>query len=454
MATVRNRSPWVVSIPKAKPKKFPSKAKALNHLDTLDNTDKTKATVEQLNTAFECQVRKRDSSGNTIYHVTTWDTYEEALAHGENEDKRLEVQKKKEGEYNLNTENMTLKIALEKVCEEHYKEKACYKNHLLKIPKITQFFGEKTLLKDIPRKRFNEYKKKMKKAGYSASTIRDYFSLLSRTYKQAMNDWDMDISSPVKEVELDRPDNAIQRYWKGDEKERLFISINKHRPIILNPVLMSLELTFRRGELVPLSNKEEHMNDGLQWEGVDFANNTLTLFTEKSDHTKKSYERKGRTVPMTVTMRTILEGEWEKSKTKSGQIFGVNGSSLTKWFGECCDKAEPPIENLTFHSLRKISTTDWGKKVKNPLILQKISSHKDIQTLSKRYFDLDLDTMRNIVEANDDQGDPVIRAINLLTNELGKEKASEILLALSKSKISDNSNPIESIKKSRAKPSK
>lgn len=446
MATVRNRSPWVVSAPNKKPKKFPSKAKALDYLDTLNNP---KATAQQLETAFECQVRKRDSSGNTIYHVTTWDSYEEALAHGEKEDSRLEEQKRKEGEYNLNTENMTLKVALEKVCEEHYKKKACYKNHLLKIARITQFFGEKTLLKDIPRKRFNEYKNGMKKAGYSASTIRDYFSLLSRTYRHAMNQWDMDITSPVKEVELDRPDNAIQRYWKGDEKARLIDSIKKNRPVILNPVLLSLDLTFRRGELVPLSNKEEHKGDGLQWEGVDFENNTLTLFTEKSDHTKKSYERKGRTVPMTATMKSVLEEEWGKSKTKTGQVFAVNGYSLTRWFRECCQLAEPPIEKLTFHSLRKISTTDWGKKVKNPLILQKISSHKDIQTLSKRYFDLDLDTLRGIVEANDDQGDPVLRAINILTNELGKDKASEIVLALSKAKIKDKDNPIDAIKKSR-----
>jgi hypothetical protein len=85
-------------------------------------------------------------------------------------------------------------------------------------------------------------------------------------------------------------------------------------------------------------------------------------------------------------------------------------------------------------------------KVKNPLILQKISSHKDINTLSKRYFDLDMDTLRSIIEANDDGGDSVLQAVNILQNELGKDKAKEVLIAINGFKISDKNDPAKEIR--------
>jgi len=114
------------------------------------------------------------------------------------------------------------------------------------------------------------------------------------------------LTSPThRRVKLEKPDNAITRYWtSGDnEKERLFESINRISPWLLPIVELSLEISFRKGELVPKTLLEKHKDNGLMWEGVDFNNETIRLFKEKNDHTKKNTDVKGRIVPMTKRVK-------------------------------------------------------------------------------------------------------------------------------------------------------
>lgn len=461
MASIRNRSPYLVSGTGIEPKQFSSKAQADRYVETLIGVKNV--ACEQLNNSWQCIVRRRDKNGKEITKTGTFDSEKEAIDFAEREEVELKAKKKGFG-FDIEFETMTFEKALIKCCEEHYKKMACYKNHLLKIPIITSYFGKKKLLKDVEFRELRIYANELAKpdsegnSGLAPSTIRDYFSLISRTFKVARSKWLMDgIQNPCVGLDLERPDNAVIRNFRGDEYERLITSIKKNCPRILNPVLLSLELTYRRGAIVPkyhidYENTPYDKMGGIVWEGVDFEDNTITVFSEKSDHTKKSYEKKGKTVPMTVKAREVLMEEFEKSGRTSGLVFqGLTGGYITKKFKMCCDLAEPPISGITFHTMRKVSTTNWAKKFKSPLMVQKISSHKDITTLSTRYFDLDLEDLRDVMDAHDDGADDVLRAVKLLKTELGIDRASFVIRELSNTDINEDDDVFEVIKNLRNK---
>lgn len=182
-------------------------------------------------------------------------------------------------------------------------------------------------------------------------------------------------------------------------------------------------MSFRAGELVPRTLEKPY---GMMWEGVDFEKETIRLFQEKNDHTKKNTEVKGRTVPMTKRMKEVLLEQWEKHPTKKGRIFEHSVNSVGHAFSDCCKAAEPAITNLTFHSLRKIATYDLSKKVDNPMLLGKLTGHKDIATLNARYYASPIEDLQAMLRRHDSD-DILATGIALLEQHLGKEKAKEFV---------------------------
>ena len=152
-------------------------------------------------------------------------------------------------------------------------------------------------------------------------------------------------------------------------------------------------------------------------ENIDWDNNTLNLPKEKNDGTKALTESRGRSVPLTAEMRAILEPLFLKSTTKKGLVFQGTINSVSQAFNVSCQKAEPPIVGLTFHSLRKISTKNLSRRVSNAMELSRLSGHKNIEVLNKRYYDVQVEDLIALLAQS--SGTLKHRGITALTKVLG-----------------------------------
>ena len=163
----------------------------------------------------------------------------------------------------------------------------------------------------------------------------------------------------------------------------------------------------------------------MRWEDVDWDNNVLRLPREKNDHTKSVTQSLGRSVPLTPEMQDILRPLYEASPTKSGLIFTNTINSVTGAFTIACDKAKPPITDLTFHSLRKIATKALSKKVNNPMELSRLTGHKSLDVLNRRYFDVQVEELYALLVEN--SGTIRHRGISALTKVLGLPDAKKFI---------------------------
>lgn len=417
MENIANRSPWVVQQPGKEDIKFRLKSQAQAHLETLNNK---RARIKQLETAFEVQIKLKDKLGNVVPRNATFETLQAAQAWRDEEKKRLLDYKKENGSFDVSYETMTVEDALKAVLEEHYKKKASYEENSYRVPQLVEWLGgPKVLLRDMNFKAMVNLKKKLEQLEYSASSIRNYFVILGVMFKHARSDWLFPIQNHTEGLNLPKPDNAVERNWKdANERDRLFEAIKKRSPWLLPIVELSLEIAFRLGEIVP--DTLEDQEDGLQWEGIDFERKRVRIFREKNDHTKKNTETKGRTVPMTKRMKEILLELYEQHETKKGRIFNNSTNSVSHAFTECCRVAVPPIEDMTFHSLRKIATYELSRVYPNPMMLSKVTGHKDIVTLNNRYYQSQIEDLQAIIDEFESD-DVLLKGKKVLERALGKE---------------------------------
>ena len=437
MANIANRSPWVVSTPNNKgEQKFRLKSQAKAHLDSLNNP---RAKMQQLETAFEVQIKLKDSDGNTVTRSGTFDSRKEAEAWALAEETSLKTLREKQGSFDKSFETMTVKDALTRLHQEYYSKKKSSEEVEYRTPQLVKYFGgEHVLLRELTHKSLLNLKKELQKDDYSASSIRNFFSIVSRMFKYARSEWLFPVENYALAVDLDKPRNAKQRNFTGDEKERLFKSIKSRSPWLMPLVELSLEMSFRLGELVKPGAKRQKkalelgLKLGLQWEGIDFDKNSITLFQEKNDWKKAATEELGRTVPMTPRMREILLEFRDKTPAdqRKGYVFGTTTTNSTSHaFTECCRLAEPPIENLTFHSIRKIATYSLSKKIPNAIMLSKITGHRDIKTLADRYYKVPIEDLQ-IMLGEIDTSTLQSKALWILKKELGIEDTVKFLLLI------------------------
>lgn len=436
MANIANRSPWVVQVKGHDDKKFRSKGKAETY---VAENNLSRATVKQLSTAYEVQIKLKDGDGNVVTRSATHDTYDQAKKWADEEEAKILNFKKANGSFDVTYENLTLAAALRKFHAEHYKGKSSFKENGYRVEHIIEWLdGEKLLFKDLTKKRTLSFRKQLQDSDYSESSVKNYFTVLNSLYKHAISEWQYPIENPVNGIKLPKPNNAIERYWEGDEQARLYASMRKNRPWLEDIVDMSLEMSFRRGELVAgaKDKKTGMQSPGMVWEGVNFEKGTIRLFHEKNDWKKSNTELKGRNVPMTDKMRDILLRHYEKHPTKKGPVFltyRLNGdhtpttiNTVSHAFTEVCRLAEPPIEGLTFHSCRKIATTDLGLKVPNAIVLGKLTGHRSINVLAHRYYTLQMEDAKQYLGIGLNE-DIVARGILLLEKYFTKDQVAEFL---------------------------
>jgi integrase len=441
MANIANRSPWLVTAPGKEPQKFRLKSKAKSY---IEDNKLTRAKMQQLETAFEVQIKLKDGDGNIVTRSATHDSLAQAEAWAKEEEGKILAFKKANGSFDLSYENMTLATALRRFHGEHYKGKASFDENGYRVEHIIDWLdGEKVLLKDVTKKGMMRFLDMLKAVPYSASSIKNYFTVMNSLFKHAIGKWLYPIENPVNGIPLPKPDNAIERYWEGDEEVRLRASMRKNRPWLEDIVDMSLQMSFRRGELVSGAKDKETGKQavGMVWEGINFEKNTVRLFKEKNDWKKSNTELKGRTVPMSPKMKEILQRHYEKHPTKKGPVFltyRLNGdhtpmtiNTVSHAFTQVCKLAEPPIEGLTFHTCRKIATVDIANRVPNAIYLSKITGHRSINVLAQRYFAVPMEELQRLLNIGGDQT-VFERGMYILEKHLSKKEVAEFFIEVSK----------------------
>ena len=458
MANVANRSPWQVKLPGKEPRKFRLKSQALGHLQSegIDPTNQPKNALKQLETAFEVQIKLKDGDGNIVKRTQTLDSRLLAEKWATEEETRIKRMRSVYGGFDAAFETITVRQALEKLHETHYKGKPSFQEIGYRIPHLAEWLGPDRLFRDLNKRDMSALLEKLKAHKYSASSIRNYFTVLTTLYKKASKNWHFPVENVASGLDLPKPKNAIQRYWVGDEKDRLMTSLALRSPWLIPIVELSLEMAFRRGELVQLGGKkagaESSQSDGapstgaakskpkrtaeasgvdrggLKWEHINWSEGALNLPKEKNDHTKKATEFAGRSVPITEKMKEILLPLYEASPTKSGLVFQGTTNSVTSSFHLACEKADPPIVGLTFHSLRKIATKNLSHRVNNPMDLGKLTGHKNIEILNSRYYGTTLDELAALLKES--SGTLQHRGISALTKVLGLEDAKKFIDAV------------------------
>lgn len=439
MANITNRSPWVVKLAGAPARKFRLKSQAFAYLGSQGHTDienLSKGVLKQLSTAFEVQIKRKDREGKTVTRNGTFDTLAEAEHWAKETERALDIILRQYGGFALEYETMTVKEALNRLYKEHYATKASADEITHRIKFLAEWLGPHKLFRDVTRSDLKSLLSELKK-NYAASSVRNFMTVLTTLYKHAALLWDFPIENRATGLALPRVQNAIQRYWEGDEKERLLASIDKTSPWLRPIVELSLAMAFRRGELVQGAKKSKGSDaddspagrhspqTGLRWEHIDFDNKQLRLIHEKNDHTKKNTEYLGRTVPLTPELRKILLPLHRESKTKKGLVFSATTNSVTRAFANCCAKAAPPIKALTFHSLRKIATKDLSRRVKTPMELSRLSGHKNIEVLNKRYYEVRVEELYAQLAAT--SGTLRYQALTVLDRALGPQQTKQFL---------------------------
>jgi integrase len=430
MANISNRSPWQVKLAGQKEQRFRLKSKALEYLASQGHPDPAKLpknALKQLETAFEVQIKLADKDGNVVTRSSTHDTLDQAKAWAKEQEDQIKRIRTKHGGFIAGYETITIEQALKRFHAEHYAGKRSFKEVSYRVTHLSEWLGKNTLLRDLTKKDFMRLRDQLLEKKYSASSVRNYFTVLTSLYSHAANEWIYPVDNPPSGISLPKPRNNIQRSWMGNEYERLMASLEKHSPWMVPIVKLALAMGFRRGEIVQSAKdkKTGEQSGGMRWEDVDWDNNVLRLPREKNDHTKSVTQSLGRSVPLTPEMQDILRPLYEASETKSGLIFTNTINSVTGAFTIACAKAKPPITDLTFHSLRKIATKNLSKKVNNPMELSRLTGHKSLDVLNRRYFDVQVEELYALLVEN--SGTIRHRGISALTKVLGLPDAKKFI---------------------------
>lgn len=260
MANITNRSPWVVKLTGAPAKKFRLKSQALAYLGSQgypDPENLPKGALKQLATAFEVQIKRKDRFGTTINESRTFDTWAQAEQWAKSVEQGLEDTIQKYGGFSVEYETMTVKSALDKLHKEHYASKASASEIAHRTRLLTEWLGADKLFKDITRNDLISLLAMLKsEKKYSASSVRNFMTVLTTLYKHAAKSWNFPVANRASGLDLPKVNNAIQRYWIGNEKERLFESIDRISPWLRPIVELSLAMAFRRGELVQTARRK------------------------------------------------------------------------------------------------------------------------------------------------------------------------------------------------------
>lgn len=174
-------------------------------------------------------------------HAQVWATQEEDAI------KRIRT---KHGGFTAEYETITVEQALRRFHSQHYAGKRSFKETSYRIPHLAEWVGPNKLLRELTKRDYMALRDKLMADDYSASSVRNYFTVLTSMYSHAANEWMYPLENAPRGLKLPKLQNHIQRSWSGNEQERLMAALAAHSPWMIPIVQLSLAMAFRRGEIV------------------------------------------------------------------------------------------------------------------------------------------------------------------------------------------------------------
>ena len=255
----------------------------------------------------------------------------------------------------------------------------------------------------IDEKRVNG--RKNGKGGLSSNSLRHHKIVLGQALGFAVKSKIIS-ENPCKGVELPEQEDREMHYYNREQLDRMFTALRNEPlyPLIRVAALYGL----RRSELC-----------GLQWDSVNFTDNTLTIkhavvhlqTVVAKDKTKSKSSR--RTFPLLGEIRELLLGLkaqeqenrclFEREYIESPYIFKwpngkpLDPSYVSRKFVQLIKKHE--LDEITLHGLRHSCASLLIAQGYNLKIVQDWLGHADISLTANIYGHLDLSLKRSVGDA-------------------------------------------------------
>lgn len=193
-------------------------------------------------------------------------------------------------------------------------------------------------------------------------TKRKYAALLSHVFTIARKRWRMDVSNPIKDIELPSPGKSRRRRLEAGEEVKLLEELGKSRQsaIVLPMVQLAIQTAMRQGELLVL-----------EWKDLAIAGDYGTAVL----HDTKNGEQ--RVVPLDSKACAVLSGMVRP--LKGGPVFPVKQQALRVIWELACKRAG--INDLRFHDLRHEATSRLFELGLDRIEAASITGHKTLQML-------------------------------------------------------------------------
>lgn len=276
-----------------------------------------------------------------------------------------------------------------------------YENYSLVVHnKIIPFFFErKTTLCNLEADDLMAYYNQMIQNGKSVNTVRHHHAYIHAALSYAVKK-NLIYHNPADTVELNKKEKPQTAFYNADELTAL-LQIAKHSSIE-TPVLLACYLGLRRSEVL-----------GLQWEDIDFQNNTITIRKKVCQYhdeqgqlltvatNKLKNESSRRTLAMTKPVREHLSNlqiQQQQKILKLGHIYKQaaagfvcvreNGSLmkpdyLTRHFKSLLQQNDMKI--IRFHDLRHSFASLLVSNNISLKMVQNCLGHADFNTTANIY---------------------------------------------------------------------
>lgn len=205
---------------------------------------------------------------------------------------------------------------------------------------------------------FAAYRDKRRRAGLSASTVRNELNTVSHVYTIARTEWGFEgLPNPIEEIRKpELPPGRDRRLADGEEE--LLLSVAE--PELGALIVLTVETAMRRSEIARLT-----------WPRVDFA--------QRIAHLPDTKNGTARTVPLSPRAIAALH---ELERYGGERVCPYAADSLSRAFRRACARAG--IKNLRFHDLRHEATSRLLERGFSETEVSEITGHKSLSQL-KRY---------------------------------------------------------------------
>jgi Site-specific recombinase XerD len=196
-----------------------------------------------------------------------------------------------------------------------------------------------------------------------SSALREY-GLLRTITRTAMREWGWLRASPFGAVRPPPPGRARRQRITPEQEAEIIARLQAAggaSQIVAQAFRFALQTALRRGELSRATREHLRVPERVLW-------------------VPPSKNGDDREVPLSQAALAILP-----ELPVEGRLFPIELGNLDKLFREA--RGELPI---TFHDSRREALTRMAKRIKDPMLLAKISGHRDLKVLMNTYYRPDM----------------------------------------------------------------